>query len=97
MSRVIRQAEFNERIRLIVNDTLGREFAVYFEKDNGSLNLSLIRLPEGVDWTVSTFQEMVGVRDEAHDYLQENDFTINGICLNLENVVLFDDDPHTDE
>lgn len=94
MGRVVRQADFGDRLRLVVLDTLGREFAVYFSVSDGDANLALVRLPESVEWNVGAFQEMVGVRDEAYDYLRGEGYAVPGVCLNLEDVVRYDDDPY---
>jgi hypothetical protein len=97
MGRVVRQADFGDRLRLVVLDTLGREFAVYFSAVDEELSLSLVRLPDGVEWDVATFQEMVGVRDEAYDYLRDEGHSVSNFSLNLEDVVVYDNDPYRDE
>jgi hypothetical protein len=97
MGRVVRQADVGGRLRLVVLDTLGREFALYFETSEELLDITLVRLPEGVEWRVDTFQEMVGVRDEAYEYLQNDGHSLSDFCLNLEDVVLYEDDPYAEQ
>lgn len=83
--------------RLSVLDTLGHEFAVYFAGDtDDEYRIASIRLPEDAEWNVDIFQEMIGVRDEAVEYFEDNSYSVPDAGFDLDQVTPYDDDPHRD-
>lgn len=85
--------------KLLVLDTLGHEFAVYFTESSGNdgYKIAKVRLPDGPEWNVDVFQEMIGVRDEAVEYLEDNGYPVPDASFDLSQVVEYDDDEYTDD